>query len=715
MRKLRNAILCLVLLVLNGCTFSEETHDIDPIQATEQAYTATLLSYQTLSPKKISSYTPTPFPTATITPTKLTPVVGTVIFPTPTPILEPPVWITEYRLVSWDEGRAVDLIERLYEYPEYLSVLDRGYHDSIYYFSHRSALVAIEEAMLRFPNSHYMSTWRWQHAYLSAVLGENSVNQEYSSLIETALNNGESNLDSLRDWFESLEPDLQLKTQRLKVPDIDSYLLTISRGWYTGVFIHALYSGPSWELTPLSSRTDFGFTSAAGIYEYFIDVTGDGIAEIVTEHSHQHGGPGWVSSNVDIFDVSSGFPRKIYFLPREPGRFMELGYGNWSEAESSQSGGIILEAPIRTIVCDTFTREEYHWNGWELVLQEIEIFDNPDADFPLSCLDRLFNDLMNRSMEGDQVAWEFAGKLIDQFPSRIINTESDYGVRSLEEAKFLFGLYGVFLRRYSEAESSFHFVAQKFPLGKFGQIAKDLTDNAQAMSDLGSLCRSTPTCRGRIELDDLFQNESPTSIYQIPQLLESFSYETIDELIIDANRDELMDYLFIIPDERFEDNVEAWFVSSTTNGLQFIKKDLWSIPTSLEYLAYSSPLKATILRAIYEDEPSDILVVSNIFENVTFEGLDTFYLHALDLIKRSLMEGGDLALLEEQLNSLGHLIEKYLLCSSVFRRCSEYEYLHGLVHELLGDEAIAANHYKELWTRDQNTGYAMMARYKLVP
>ena len=56
------------------------------------------------------------------------------------------------------------LIARLEAYPDTLPEDERGYNDSEYYQAYQPATVALEEALLRFPDDPVADRWRWQLA-----------------------------------------------------------------------------------------------------------------------------------------------------------------------------------------------------------------------------------------------------------------------------------------------------------------------------------------------------------------------------------------------------------------------------------------------------------------------------------------------------------------------------------------------------------------------
>ena len=98
-----------------------------------------------------------------------------------------------------------------------------------YFQGYRFAKLALEEALLRFPQAEQANPGSGCCIYL-ACLGDGSAGERYGNLIAQGLNSGELSIATLVEWFAEKEPDLKLSVAELKrLPgSLGSWLVQVS-------------------------------------------------------------------------------------------------------------------------------------------------------------------------------------------------------------------------------------------------------------------------------------------------------------------------------------------------------------------------------------------------------------------------------------------------------------------------------------------------------
>ncbi len=176
-----------------------------PFRARALVTVPTLRSTATAS--LIPTITLTPTPTRTLRYT-LTPTLTLTIGPSPTPTQTPtppgPPTITParplpndkaYSLKTWTPEDADTAIRLMEDFPNSLTQTARGNDNSGYFSAFSYAVVALKEALLRFPEAPQAEDWMWRLAYNQARTGDAQAGEIFSELLTQAMNRGETNLD----------------------------------------------------------------------------------------------------------------------------------------------------------------------------------------------------------------------------------------------------------------------------------------------------------------------------------------------------------------------------------------------------------------------------------------------------------------------------------------------------------------------------------------
>ncbi len=318
--------------------------------------TITLTQTQTRTPR------PTFTPTSSLTPS-LTPK------PSQTPTLAGPPTLTPaqpvlgedlYTLLPWSPEEADRVVALINDYPNTLLRQARGENDENYYQAFSYAMLAQNEALLRFPDAPQAEGWRWGLAYNLARTGHPKAGQYYADLTTAALNQGATRLDDLEDWFAGKEPRLDLEVIEMKpLPGyLSSHLVRVGGAGSTVIL---LLETPS-AYQALALTNDFDFVNPAESQVFASDLTGDGIQEAIIFSLLPE--ENLSLSTPHVFDLSQTPYQELPFNPATSGYPIGTEYtAGWSAAEdTSGKSNLKFETALFPICPVKFSRV-YSWDG----------------------------------------------------------------------------------------------------------------------------------------------------------------------------------------------------------------------------------------------------------------------------------------------------------------------------------------------------------------
>ncbi|MBW2222352.1 MAG: hypothetical protein JRF22_07470, partial [Deltaproteobacteria bacterium] len=144
---------------------------------------------------------------------------------------------------------------------------------------------ALKEATLRFPEYQNVSAWELRTAYnLTRALEISAAGNLYSTIIENALNSGETTLDQLAAWVHLHEPALVLELEEVNSPSWwgSSVIATIGEPYrYVNTFLWV--NGDPGNYHVFNLRPEENLFSPQTITYALADITGDTLDEIIFE------------------------------------------------------------------------------------------------------------------------------------------------------------------------------------------------------------------------------------------------------------------------------------------------------------------------------------------------------------------------------------------------------------------------------------------------
>ncbi len=187
--------------------------------------TVTLTPTLTRTPRPIATQTATLTPTPSETPTE-TPT-GTNL-PTLTPA-QALAYSDAYELLPWSPAPADYMVQLMQGYPTTIGSTNSSASSQAYFQAFEIPVIALREALLRFPGVSQADSWAWTLAFDLALAGNPQAGERYADLIAGGLNRDETDISQLYAWFQLKEPRLQFFMVEANIPPgyMSSYLIEL--------------------------------------------------------------------------------------------------------------------------------------------------------------------------------------------------------------------------------------------------------------------------------------------------------------------------------------------------------------------------------------------------------------------------------------------------------------------------------------------------------
>jgi hypothetical protein len=225
------------------------------------------------------------------------------------------------QLAEWlpqEYDYVIDLAEG---YPSTLPEDLRGPQNRDYYAAYRYASILQGEALLEYPTAFEATNWNWEQAYNFARIGDQRAAVRYASLIEEIYNTEGVIIGNLEGWIRQNDPRLWLET--FEIPTIDEhsdYSLLKLNSEGGSAYLWLVEIDQETTIYPLSS--EFNFPDRNLPDQFWSDITGDGIDELVIHH------PDTSTREIlfpRVFDLSVTPPKELQFKPNQG---FEIGLEN---------------------------------------------------------------------------------------------------------------------------------------------------------------------------------------------------------------------------------------------------------------------------------------------------------------------------------------------------------------------------------------------------
>lgn len=664
----------------------------------------------TLTLRPTATRRPTFTPTATLTPS-LTPLPSqtpTAIGPPTLTPARPIIGEDVYSLQPWLPEKADQVAALVADYPNTLPRQARGENDENYYAAFKHAVMAYNEALLRFPEAPQADRWRWSLAYSLARAGDPRAGEQYAQLIATALNRQETDLEALPAWFQDKQPGMEIEVIEMKpLPGyLNTHLVQIDQA---GGAILVLVE------TPAGFRSEvlvsnFDFVSPVSLAAFAADVTGDGSDEVVV-YSPTPGDPLDVQPP-QVFDFSTAPFTELDFNPA----LADLPIGadftqTWSPGSAS-SQGEALRLDIELFpFCPLTISRTYTWNGEWFEGNPPEFQIQPSPGTLAYCEPAL--DHAHRTWSAGSVIPIVETLLADWPPEKDLSGKP-YPPDAKDELRYRLGIYHALNGDFDQARNTLNAII-KAPTtsdSRWIEPARQFLEIYQSPDDLYRACVTTSYCAADQALKYLVES-IPASRY--PQLLSDLWQAGVAQRAsgyYDFDGDGATES-WITVQHRPGEKLEFWILANYPQGIKAFRVDLIdsSLPDLYPYNEDEVP-PVTMLNGAKAFQMKRL--PGTLLPYLVFPKLPQFWPNrfedGLEAALADLFNGASPEDIQERLLNLQ--TNPGLLCKP-FWSCDRYFYGLALASELAGDEQTAIEYLLNLWFDYSRSPYTTMARLRL--
>ncbi len=693
-----------------------------PTKTLRPTFTPSPSATLTLTPT--ASFTPAPTRTLayTLTPSR-TPTAPNTPPPPGLPTLTPAraaVLASAYTLRPWNAEQADTMARLLSGYPNTLGL--SAQNNRAYALAYRFPILAWKEALLRFPNAPQATSWRWGLAYDLAQAGSIEAGEQYAILLAQALNQDETDIPALYDWFRQREPRLALFMTQIDPPDgyLGSYVVEL-RGQGGSAFIWLRQAPSGYQATPLYTRFDVPAQLTANWLVADLDnnpLNGEEIAISFSNRADQF--------SVDpplVFNLSQVPARPMPFYPQSKIFNLGLEYENRWVARLAPTGGsqLVFSASVFP-ACPVRVEHTYTWNGNTFTeLQRSYTFEIADlGELPAETLAACQVIAQHAALAwGPQAAIALMEPLTPWLGEAQTVLDPSTPAADLDAWRHQLGVLSALAGDDKAARDHFNQVITHPSVADspWAASAQEFLRIYQSPGDIYRACIATPTCDAA-EAIRLLVRQTPAA---------QNAFVTLTQGGLNPNASGYFDFdgdgereRWFTTRHRPRQLSEFWILARAASGWAALRVDtVEAIPPQLETLdeAYiaeegltlqpaaflENRLAFTMRRAPVSQQPYLVQVP------LRKEYPNKFFL-PLAALERGLFLGHDPKGIKQDLQNL----QDYpgLLCAPTWT-CDSYYYLLGLAAELSGDEKAAVAAYHKLWQDYSRSPFTVMARLKL--
>jgi hypothetical protein len=696
----------------------------------------------TASPIPAATETPTPTntlrasltPTITLTPTPSTTPSETVTPPGP-PTITPARPFPDnalYSLAEWTPEKADLVVQYMEDYPNFLTETARGGDNAGYWAAFDYAVIALKEALLRFPDAEQASDWRWKLAYNLARTGNPEAGEIYAQLIAAGLNQGDTVLEELPEWFNFHEQNFNLYTIELKPPAgvgapqgfYSSHLLQIDG---KGSALLWLVEGPgSFSAFPLV--VDFNFATPSSTRTLLSDLTGDNFDELVVYPSESEKSFEMIPPR--IFNLAEVPPRELGYQLGDDHFYMGIEFLNrWIIDEN---GRLVFEGQAYP-ACPVTVRIVYNWRNNLFERGEISYQVDPASvgegntsadEGNLHQCRAIVNHAANTW--GPQAAIPLMETLMPGWPPELSLdgkklTEEETALEK-DEWRYRLGIYHALAGNDGAAIGYLKELAARpsIPGSQWANEAQNFLSKYNTPEDIYQACLGSSFCGPSKALSFLGSRLPDSSVIHPIGYLTEKGMQLISSGYEDFDRDGTSEQWFTTRHRPLEP-IELWVIASKPGAAPAGKPQL--IAFLIGQVTSNQPKWQII-----EEDPENVIVRLEGNRQFTMkrqpetlhpiiswlppaELMPNRFIRELTQAETALLSGEDAGEIQKKLIYLADF--PGLLCLGTWS-CDRYNYFLGLASELAGDSKQAVAAYLTLWRDYLRSPFTTMARLKLV-
>ncbi|MFN2174726.1 MAG: hypothetical protein ACK2U3_02075 [Anaerolineales bacterium] len=723
------AILIILVVIVMGLVFVIGSYPY--FLAPEPTKTGTITN--TIRATQTATNTTTITPTATVTKTSrptfsptftLTPSITSTPAPsaTPTglPTLTPALPLGNnlvYTLSGWKPENADYLIKLMEGYPDTLPESERGEDNADYYGSFEYTLIALSDALFRFPGSVFVEDWNWHYAFNLARIGDTEAGESYAKIIRDGLNTDSVTVQKLKSWFKASEPRLDISLVKIDpIPGVlNSYIAEIRGGG--GAYIWLLETEEGFKTIVL--ETIFDFTKQPQVIWILEDLNNnlqDG-KEIVIYSSNKPGD--YAIQPPEVLNISRPVPGELQFIPEKDLFNIGMDFVNhWSVSKTAADQNQLLFQTRVYPVCPVTIKRSYLWNG--------TFFDNTTEDYRVEPLPGalFFCEYILDHAEriwGPQAAVKIMETILPAWPPQVDADKKPYPLDALDGLLYRLALNHALAGNSKEAKDYLSQLINNpsIPNSRWVEPARQFLNSYKLPDDIYNACISTPECIPSYALEYLVENIPSEKLDNPVQTLLDLGVNITSSGYFDFEGDN-QEERWITVKHRPTTQLEYWILADSQSGKKAIRVGAVDAnPPITELLdeGFVSEDYDHLKNVVFVDKKYAFIMkrIPDRWEPyIEFIPLRAEYpshfQNGMDIAEEYLFEKNDP--LQARIELLNLEDWPGLHCEVTWS-CDRYYYMLGLASELSGYERESIDVYLKLWRLYPESPFTTMARVKL--
>lgn len=713
----RNPLLPIMLLILGVSILIFIVMLVNFINSiTPQAAATPTLFLPTLTPSPSQTLTITPTPSRTLRPTwtlKPSSTVTQTTTPTPTKTRTLAATIAlatplkdnyRYRMIVSSLGNAEKMIEVISAKSELTSLPDYWYPALVY---------ALQEGILRYPDSYQAIQWHWALADSLTHLNDPRAAQLYSQLIQSALQAGQVRIQDLPIWFASQQPDLALTLFPMPFfPGELSRQLVEIKGASNdigGAYLWLIEAPAAIQIYPILS--DFDYKNGLKLNFVTGDLTGDGTDEIILYHQVTPGR--FIFDRPRVFNLGQLPPTELPFAEEHPADYA-TDFTLQVVTIPNISGGQDLQVTAAFFAaCPTYITHTYHWSD-----ERFEGFAPQVSNAPIPELMGFCETIIDHAALawGPQAALTLAEPLLPDWPPSKDPDGHPYPLDAQDAWRYRLGVYHALLGQQVEAHTYFSQIINQPSIPDSGWIApaQRFLDLYQQPGGLYTACLEAQFCNLRSALETMVSFSGVTDPSLAVDYLARHGVTIRSSGAFDFDQDGQTERWIIVRPMQ-DRQMELWILTSVPRSVQAIFVEITQNGSPSPYYSDSGGNPP-----VFQLEGDQGFILKRLPET----GQAYIVSMPVEVTRPPYIKEGILTAAESLLAGVGpdRIITDLLKLQEDWRfrvDCIEYKicdifyYTLALAYELDGQQDQALNTYLYLWRDFPYSPYTLMSRYKL--
>lgn len=692
-------ILIAVGLVITFIIFPDRTPEVAEVPTI-----ASVTVIPTRTPSSTPTITLTPRPTWTLgpssTPTE-TPSPTDTVTPPPLPTLRSANPLNNndlYFLRSWSPEQANDMIDLLESYPNSLFRTEEDRDSLPYYQAFTPAVIAQREALLRYPDDPLVEAWQWDMAYNLARMNHPQAGARYAQIITSALEAGDTELDSLSIWF--MESETRLNLHVLPSNQTNGALVQVAGEGSAYIWIEKTRS--DFDSVVITTNFDYpGDIQPGYLYE---DITGDGKPDVITFSSPPSGST--VLPEPLVISLSGGEPE---ILPRFDTPPFDAGLefeGRWTVTETG------LRHHIRLFPsCPVAITRDYFWESEQLHSDPLRFEIQPDPELSEHCASVIQH---SESIWGAEVTSELMESLRPYWPPQTDTEGKQLPPDALNEYLYKLAIMQAFSGKRDTSIQTFQEITSD-PAGvedQWVEASQNFLSIYTSDQDVYRACNASPECDPRMALRYIVSTIPESEYNLVTGYLNDFGVALRSSGFFDFENDGDPERWILVQHQPAQ-KLEFWILVKNPSGTRAFFINLVDSNTVEPWL--HEPVEDPPIAQIERGQGFVIRRAPNsneaylTFIEVSFVPT-TYTKDIFEAAVEELFSGEDPRIISDRLESLRES-DRYN-CRN-YNLCEQFLYILGLSNELAGQDKDAINSYISLWWEHKSSLYTVMARTKL--